>query len=160
MVVILWQLDLQLPVLSDSVPITTNVVSFNPVHGEVYSIQLYVISLSVTCDRSVVFSIQLYVIGLSVTCNRSVVFSGYSFSSTNKTDRHDITEILLKVVLNTINQNYITYINIIKSYPHRSSHCNFRIIYHQKHKTLFKWISNGCQEGFSPFAIGICCLPC
>ena len=97
---------------------------------------------------------------LSVTCNRSVVFSGYSFSSTNKTDCHDITEILLKVVLNTINQNYITYINIIKSYPHRCSHCNFRIIYHQKHKTLFKWISNGCQEGFSPFAIGICCLPC
>jgi hypothetical protein len=26
-------------------------------------------------------------------------------SSTNKTDRHDITEILLKVVLNTINHN-------------------------------------------------------
>jgi hypothetical protein len=29
------------------------------------------------------------------------VFSGYSVSSTNKTDRHDITEILLKVALNT-----------------------------------------------------------
>jgi len=27
-----------------------------------------------------------------------------SVSSTNKTDRHDITEILLKVALNTINQ--------------------------------------------------------
>jgi hypothetical protein len=26
-------------------------------------------------------------------------------SSTNKTDRHDIAEILLKVALNTINQN-------------------------------------------------------
>ena len=39
---------------------------------------------------------------LSVTCDRSVVvFSG---SSANKTDRHDITEILLKVALNTINQ--------------------------------------------------------
>jgi hypothetical protein len=33
--------DLQLPV--QSVPITTNVVSSNPVHGEVYSIQHYVI---------------------------------------------------------------------------------------------------------------------
>jgi len=33
-----------------------------------------------------------------VTCDRSVVFS------TNKTDRYDIIEILLKVVLNTINQ--------------------------------------------------------
>jgi hypothetical protein len=28
-----------------------------------------------------------------------------SFSSTNKTDRHDIAEILLKVTLSTINQN-------------------------------------------------------
>ena len=33
-----------------------------------------------------------------------VFFSGYSGSSTNKTDCHDITEILLKVALNTINQ--------------------------------------------------------
>ena len=38
---IIWQLDLQLPV--QSVPITTNVVSLNPIHGEVYSIQHYVI---------------------------------------------------------------------------------------------------------------------
>jgi hypothetical protein len=39
-VMIVWQLDLQLPV--ESVPITTKVVSSNPVHGEVYSIQHYV----------------------------------------------------------------------------------------------------------------------
>jgi hypothetical protein len=39
---------------------------------------------------------------LSVTCGRSVVFSGYSGSSTNKNDSHDITEILLKVLLETI----------------------------------------------------------
>ena len=32
----------------------------------------------------------------------SVVFPGYSVSSTNKTDRHNISEILLKVVLNAI----------------------------------------------------------
>jgi hypothetical protein len=50
-VVVVWKLDLQLPV--QSVPITTNVVSLNPIHGEVYSIQHYVIS--VTCDKSVVF---------------------------------------------------------------------------------------------------------
>ena len=37
-VVVVWYLDLQLPV-----PITTNVVSSNPAHGEVYWIQLYVI---------------------------------------------------------------------------------------------------------------------
>jgi hypothetical protein len=32
---------------------------------------------------------------------QSVIFSGTPVSSTNKTDRNDITEILLKVVLNT-----------------------------------------------------------
>ena len=40
-VVVVWQLDLQLPV--QSVHITTKVVSSNPVHGEVYSMQHYVI---------------------------------------------------------------------------------------------------------------------
>jgi hypothetical protein len=34
-------LDLQLPV--QSVPITTNIVSLNPVHGKMYLIQHYVI---------------------------------------------------------------------------------------------------------------------
>jgi hypothetical protein len=61
-------------------PLTRPILSSNPVHGEVYSIQHY------------------------VTCDRSVFFSGYLVSSTNKTDHHDITEILLKVSLNTINQ--------------------------------------------------------
>jgi hypothetical protein len=40
-VVIGWELDLQLPV--QSVPITTEVVSLNPTHGKVYLIQNYVI---------------------------------------------------------------------------------------------------------------------
>ena len=55
-VVIVCYLDLQLSM--QSVPITTKVVSLNPSHGEVYSIQHYVITfhLSVTCGRSVVFS--------------------------------------------------------------------------------------------------------
>jgi hypothetical protein len=48
-----------------------------------------------------VYTIQNYVKNLSVTYGSSVVFSGHS-GSTNKTDRHDITEILLKVALNTI----------------------------------------------------------
>jgi hypothetical protein len=34
---------------------------------------------------------------------RSVVFSGYPVSSTNKTDRHNRTELLLKVAFSTIN---------------------------------------------------------
>ena len=36
MVLLVWLLDLQLPI--QSVPITTNVVSSNHAHGEVYSI--------------------------------------------------------------------------------------------------------------------------
>jgi hypothetical protein len=42
-VVIVWQLDLQL--YMQSVPITTNVVSSDPAHGEVYSMQHYVIKI-------------------------------------------------------------------------------------------------------------------
>jgi hypothetical protein len=56
--VIIWELDLQLPM--QSVPITTTVVSLNPIHGEVYSIQHKLISDKVcqwlATDRSVVFS--------------------------------------------------------------------------------------------------------
>jgi hypothetical protein len=39
---------------------------------------------------------------LSVTWDRSLI--GTTVSSTNKTDRHDVTEILLKVALFTLNQ--------------------------------------------------------
>ena len=67
-------------------PITTKVVSLNPVHGEVCLIQHDVI----VCQwlRQVSGFLQVL-----------------RFSDTNKTDRHDITEILLKVALNTINLN-------------------------------------------------------
>jgi hypothetical protein len=44
---------------------------------------------------------------LSVTCDRSVVFFRYSGFLHNKTDRHDITEILLKVALKTINTHIV-----------------------------------------------------
>ena len=73
---IVWLLDLQLPM--QSVPITIKIVNSKPPHDEVCYIQ-----------------------SLSVTCDRSVVFSGYTGVSNNKTDRHDITEILLNVSLNT-----------------------------------------------------------
>ena len=52
---------------------------------------------------------------LSVTFDRSVIFSWYSVSVTNKTDCHDITEILLKVVLNTININH--HLDWAKTFP-------------------------------------------
>ena len=63
-------------------------MSSNPVHGGLHSIQHYMIKFSVTCDMS--FS------------------PGTPVTSTNKTDLHDITEILLKVELNTINQTLKT----------------------------------------------------
>jgi hypothetical protein len=67
-----------------SVPITAKVVSLNPVHGEVYSIQHYVIK----------FASDL----------RWFSPGTHQVTSTNKTDRHDIAEILLKVALNIIKQ--------------------------------------------------------
>ena len=74
-------MDLQLPM--QSVPITTDVVSSNLHQGKVYNICNKVCQWLVTG--------QWFSTGLPV-------------SSTNKTDRHDITEIVLKVALNTIKQ--------------------------------------------------------
>ena len=72
-------MTLQLPL--QSVSIITDDVSSNRDQGEVYNIMWQ--CLSVICDRSVV-------------------------SSTNKTDCHNKTKILLKVALNTINQTIYT----------------------------------------------------
>jgi hypothetical protein len=55
-------------------------------HGEVYPIQDYVIK----------FVSDLRQVGF--------FFPGTLVSTTNKTDRHDVTEIFLKVALNIINQ--------------------------------------------------------
>jgi hypothetical protein len=65
--------------------IAIKVVRSNPIHGEVYSIQHYVIQFSSALRHVGVFP------------------QGTPVSSTNKTDSHDITEILLKVALHTIN---------------------------------------------------------
>ena len=62
--------------------ITTKVVNSNPTHGKVYSVQFYVINLSVTCSRSVVF---------------------FGFPPPIKLKCKNITEILLKVVLHIHN---------------------------------------------------------
>ena len=64
-------------------PITTKVVSWNPINGEMYSMQHYMIK----------FVSDLRQVG------------GFlRFPITNKADLHDITEILLKVMLSTIKQ--------------------------------------------------------
>ena len=60
-----------------------------------------------------VYSMQRYVIQLSVTRDRSVVFSRYSVSSNNKTNIRDITELLLKVALKTTTL-ILYYLNIYK----------------------------------------------
>ena len=93
-VVIIWLFDLQLPV--QSVPITTNVASSNPVHGEMYSIQHYVIKFVSDLQQD------------GFLCVLSI-------SSTNKNDRHDIIEIVLIVALDTIdlNPNPINTISIL-----------------------------------------------
>ena len=71
-----------------SVPITTNILSSNPARGKLYGIQHYVIKF----------------VG-DLRAGRSVVSPGTPVSSTNKSENHDITEILLKVTLNTITHN-------------------------------------------------------
>ena len=73
-------MDLQLPMQS-----VHKVVISNPAHGEVFSIQ--------HCDK---------------ICQRLVAGRWFSLgtpvSSTNKTDHHDIAEILLKVAVKTKNK--------------------------------------------------------
>ena len=55
MLSVLGRRDRMVDVLVKSVPFTDKVVSSNPVDGEVYSIQHYVIKFAVTRGRSVVF---------------------------------------------------------------------------------------------------------
>jgi len=66
-----------------SVPIITNVVGSNPDNGEVYSIQHYEIKF-VNDLRQVASFLRVLPV-----------------SSANKTDRHDIVEIMFNVALNT-----------------------------------------------------------
>jgi hypothetical protein len=67
-----------------SVPITTNVVSSNPVHGG-----LGVLDTTLSDKVCRWFSLDIPV------------------SSTNTTDRHNITEILLEMVLNPMKPNQL-----------------------------------------------------
>ena len=69
-----------------SLPITANVMSPN--------------ATQTRCTR---YSIKRY--SLLVTSGRWLFSPGTPVSSINKTDRHDIIEILLKVALNTLTHN-------------------------------------------------------
>jgi len=87
-------LDLQLPV--QSVPIITKVVSSNSVHGEVCSIQHNVIKF-VSDLRQVSGFLRVLRFPPSIKLTATI----YIFC---------VTEILLKVALNTINQTKSEYI--------------------------------------------------
>jgi hypothetical protein len=83
----------------------------------------------------------------SVTCDRSVVFS------TNKSDRHDITEILLKVVLSTIkstNQPYVSMTATLKVFSLIYFNIKIQLI-DQIHINLF-FVASGL---ISPSPIGV-----
>ena len=86
-VMIVWYLDLQLPM--QSMPITTKAVSW---HG-VLDATLF----DKVCQW--LPTVRWFSLGTPV-------------SSTNKTDHHDITEILLKVTLNTINHSWMIVLNL------------------------------------------------
>jgi hypothetical protein len=87
-----------------TVPIASKSCEFEPVHSKV----------------SLVYSIQHYATGRW--------FSPFTLVSfTNKTDRHDMTEILLKVALNTISLN-TTYIHVSLGYIARFTVNNHRLI--------------------------------
>jgi hypothetical protein len=104
-------LDLLLPM--QSLPITTNVVSSNPVHDEVYSIQLCVIK---------------FVSDLRQVCGFLRVLR---FPPPIKLT-HDITEILLKVALNnitlTLSHIYNLNIRILKGGLYSYSRYNLIVV--------------------------------
>ena len=81
-VMIVWYLDLQLPMQSE--PSTINVMSLNPAQAR--CLRYNNVIKFVSDLRQVVGFLR----------------AGTPISSTNETDRHDTTEILLKVALNTI----------------------------------------------------------
>ena len=118
LIVIVWQFDLQLPM--ESVPITTNVVSSNLIHGKVYSIQHYMIKF-VSDLRQVSGFLRVF-----------------RFPPSKKIDSrsHDITKILLKLALNTINQPtfYTENFIILESFIFQEIHvffytCNKMLMY-------------------------------
>ena len=69
------------------------------------------------------YSIRHYVI--KFVSDKSVFSQGTPVSSTNKTDRHDITEILLKVALSTKSSNLVTLVTNSVIYAYSIS--NFKI---------------------------------
>jgi hypothetical protein len=76
-----------------------------------------------------------------------VVFSG---SSTNKTDSHDMTEILLKVALNTIKQTYFS----ISGVPLISFFTSLLFILHNSPDLTWRDVQH-LEDTLSPMIMGI-----
>jgi hypothetical protein len=121
---------------SVSITSVTKVVSSNPVHGEVYSIQHYMIKF--------------------VSETRRWFSQGTSVSSTNKTDCHYITEILLKVALNTINQSKPTIFKGVETFVFRGS--TYLLVVHFKYMCIqivrshildHPWLNNNRAQVFN-----------
>jgi hypothetical protein len=73
---------------------------------------------------------------------------GTPFSSTNKTDRHNITEILLKVALNTINQTILMDYFMFQIYQNiYTIHLNF-LLERYKKGLLSPWKHVNVQNKF------------
>jgi hypothetical protein len=66
-----------------------------------------------------------------------VVFSGHSGLLHQKTDHHDITEILLKVALSTMNQS---------NHQRLTFHLSPQISKHKKHYDIWHWKSRSCTK--------------
>ena len=81
---------------------------------------------------------------MSVIATGRWFYSGTPVSSTNKTDRHDITEILLKVVLNTINQPNQPLIKMGVYLNEGHIFCMFQLCKYILNLMLFFFISDSC----------------
>ena len=111
-------LDLQLHV--QSVPITTEVVSLNPTHGEVYSIQHYEIKF-VSDLQQIGGFLRVLLFPLPI-----------------KVSTYDITEILLKVALHNINYKPQTILKLFAWIIYNLSSLLKFIVKHTRSATLHK----------------------
>jgi hypothetical protein len=101
-----------------SVPITTNVVSLNPTRARFTRYNIIWSSLSVATGQW--FS------------------PGNPVSSTNKTDHHDITEILLKVALSVLNQQTIRKLLSVLMYNKKKNQISTQIVISLKSTCLWR----------------------
>jgi hypothetical protein len=121
-------------------------MSTNQKAGYMIGLKTAMLTFQRKLNEKIFFSVKItegngsnhYVIKF-VNCSRSVIFSGFSVSSTNITDCNDMTEKLLKVVLNTIKFRFSQVNLLIFSYgPMLKLSCSGSHLGFQINKTLHK----------------------